>query len=352
MKKKFGFLGFGFFGFGCLLLLLAAAPPLAAQEHSSGYKIVNKINVGGEGFWDYLIADAANHRLYVSHGMVVKVIDTEKNTVIGEIPNTPGVHGIALAPEIGHGFTSNGREGTVTVFDLKTLATLATIKVTGENPDSIVYDPVSKRVFTFNGRSSNATAIDATTDKVVGTIPLDGRPEFSVSDGRGRMYVNLESKSALLAFDAKSLKIEGEWPLAPCEEPSGLAIDRQHRRLFAGCHNQMMAIVNADTGKVMTTVPIGRGVDANNFDPGTQFAFSSNGDGTLTVVHEDSPDKYTVVDNVATQRSARTMALDEVTHRIYLSAAEFGPPPAATAQNPRPRPTIVPGSFTVLVLAR
>lgn len=337
---------------GILLFVFGTPCPIQAQPHTSGYKIVKRINVGGEGFWDYMLADGDAHRLYVSHGTVVKVIDTEKNAVIGEIPDTPGVHGIALAPEVGHGFTSNGREGTVTVFDLKTLAPITKVKVTGENPDSIVYDPVSKRVFTFNGRTGNSTAIDVTDNKVVGTLPLDGKPEFAVSDGKGRMFVNLEDKSTLVEFDPRTLKIVGRYPMAPCESPSDLAIDRAHRRLFAGCHNQMMAIINADTGKVVTTVPIGRGVDANAFDPGTQFAFSSNGDGTLTVVHEDSPDKFTVIDNVPTERGARTMAVDLKTHRVYSDTAQFNPPPAPTPENPHPRPSMVPGSFVVLELER
>jgi DNA-binding beta-propeller fold protein YncE len=338
-------------------LAVAAVPILiaataAAQAAPGGYHVARSIALGGEGGWDYLTVDPAAHRLYVSHATRVQVIDTETNAVVGEIPGTEGVHGIALAAELGRGFTSNGRAGTVTVFDLATLAVLDTVKVTGENPDAIAYEPTTRRVFTFNGRGSNATAIDAATAKVVGTLPLAGKPEFAVADGKGRMYVNIEDKGALVAFDAAALTVTATWSLAPCEEPSGLAIDREHRRLFAGCGNKLMAVVDGDSGKVLTTLPIGAGVDANAFDPATGFAFASNGEGTLTVVHEDAPEKFTLVGNLTTKRGARTMALDATTHRIYLATAQFGPPPSPTPERPRPRPSIVAGTFEVLVLER
>jgi DNA-binding beta-propeller fold protein YncE len=224
--------------------------------------------------------------------------------------------------------------------------------VTGQNPDAILYDPASKRVFTFNGRSGDTTAIDAKTREIVGSVALGGKPEFAQADGTGHVYVNLEDKGQIAALDSKALKVLNMWPLAPCEEPSGLAFDVAHNRLFAGCGNKMMAVVNSTNGKVVATVPIGQGVDANSFDPGTGFAFASCGDGTLTVAHEDSPDKYTVVDTLQTERGARTMTVDTKTHTIYTVTAEFGPPPAATTKNPRPRPTIVPNSFTLLVLTR
>jgi YVTN family beta-propeller protein len=334
------------------LLSVCTALGASAEGAPGGYRVSRAIQIGGEGGWDYLTADAAAHRLYVSHATRVVVVDTERGAIVGEIPDTTGVHGIALAPDLGRGFTSNGRSGSVTVFDLKTLKVIATVKVTGENPDAIAYDPTSRRVFTFNGRSDNATAIDAATAQVVGTLPLEGKPEFAVADGEGRMYVNLEDKSAIVAFDARTLKVEGRWPLAPCEEPSGLAIDRAHRRLFSACHNEMMAVVDADSGHLITTVPIGRGVDGAAFDPGTGLAFTSNGEGTLSVVHEDSPEKFTLLGNLATKRGARTMALDETTHRIYLSTAQFGPPPPPTAEHPHPRPSIVSGTFEVLTLER
>lgn len=316
------------------------------------YKLKQKFVLGGEGGWDYLTYDPAGHRLFISRATRVMVVDPEKGAVLGEIPNTPGVHGVALAQDLGKGFTSNGRENTVTVFDLRTLKETARIKLdAAENPDAILYEPVSKRIFTFNGRSHNATAIDAQKNNVIGNIPLDGKPEFAVADGKGTIFVNIEDKSELTSIDAGNAKVLKTWPLAPCEEPSGLAIDQKNRRLFSGCDNKMMAVVNADTGKVVTTLPIGQGVDANRFDPGTDLAFSSNGDGTLTVVHEDSPDKFSVVQNADTQRSARTMALNPKSHEVYLVAAEIEQSPPEKAGE-RPRRTMKPGTFTLLVLEK
>lgn len=323
-----------------------------AQPEGSGYHIIKKYPIGGEGFWDYLTMDSAARRLYISRGTHVIVFDPDAGKVVGDIPNTDGVHGIALAPELGRGFTSNGRASTVTIFDLRTLKEIGQVQTTGQNPDAIIYDPASRRVFTFNGRGGNSTAIDAAAGTVAGTIDLGGRPEFAASDGKGRVYANLEDKSMVVAIDSGKLKVESRWPLAPCESPSGMAIDREHRRLFIGCHNQLMAVMDADTGRVLTTLPIGRGVDANRFDPETQLAFSSNGDGTLTIVHEDSPDKFTVVDNVPTQRGARTMALDPKTHNIYLVTAEFGPAPPPMPGQRFQRPTIVPNSFVLLAVGK
>ena len=336
----------GILGFAGMALSTAAPRP-----EGSGYHLLKKYQVGGEGSWDYLKIDSVARRLYISRGTHVMVLNADTGEVAGDIPDTQGVHGIALAPELGRGFTSNGRSSTVTIFDMKTLKVLGEAK-TDTGPDGIIYDPASKRVFAFNGRGNSSTAIDAATGNVAGTIPLDGRPEFAAADGAGHVYNNLEDKSIVVQIDSKSLKVLNRWPLAPCEEPSGMAIDTEHRRLFIGCHNQMMAVMDADTGKIVATPAIGKGVDANRFDPATGLAFSSNGEGTLTVVHEDSPDKFTVVDNVQTQRGARTMALDTKTHNVYLVTAEFGPPPAATAENPRPRPTMVPNSFVVLVFGR
>jgi DNA-binding beta-propeller fold protein YncE len=278
------------------------------------------------------------------------VLDTASGKVVGDIPDTAGVHGVALAPEIGRGFTSNGRAATVTIFDLKTLATIGHAS-TGQKPDAIVYDPVSRRVFTMNGRSGDATAIDAATGKVAGTLLPGGKPEFAVADGRGR-YVNLEDKSQEVVLDSRKLEVVARWSLAPCEEPTGLALDPEHRRLFAGCHNQLMAVLDADSGKLVATLPIGRGVDATAFDPGLQYAYASNGEGTLTVVHEDAPDKFTVMDNVPTQRGARTMALDPATHQVYLATADFAPMPAPVPGQPRQRPAIVPNTFMVLVFSK
>ncbi len=333
-----------------IISLSLAAVALAAT--GPGYHVVTTYKLGGEGGWDYLITDAAARRTYISRGTHVVVIDADTGKSVGDIADTPGVHGIALAPELGRGFTSNGREGTVSIFDIKTLATNSKVKV-GENPDAILYDPATKRVFTFNGRSQDSTAIDAATGKVLGTIKLDGKPEFAASDAKGGIWVNIEDKSELVAIDPNKLEVKAKWPLAPCTEPSGLAIDRKNRRLFAGCDNKMMAVVDADSGKVLATPPIGDGVDATAFDPETGLAFAScGGDGVLTVVKEDSPDKFSVAENVPTQKGARTMALDTKTHKVFVVTAQFGPRPAPTADNPHPRPAILPDSFVVLVVGK
>lgn len=334
------------------ILAFALLTATGLAETGSGYKVSKKVRVGGEGGWDYLAVDSVARRLYVTRGTHVMVFDADTLAPAGEIPNTNGVHGVALDPELNRGFASNGKSSTVTIFDLKTLKTIDEVKVTGENPDAILYDPASKKVFAFNGRSANATLVDAATGKVTATLALGGTPEFATTDLEGHVFVNIEDKGEVVEIDSRKPAVLAHWPLAPCEDPSGMAIDRAHKRLFAGCGNKMMAIVDAVSGKVVTTVPIGEGVDANAFDPGTQLAFSSNGDGTLTVAKEDSPDKLTVLENVATAPRARTMALDEKTHRVYLVTAEFGPPPSPTAEQPRPRPPMVPGSFTILVLDR
>ena len=324
---------------------------LALAASAPGYHVVATYKLGGEGGWDYLTADASARRVYISRGTHVMVIDADSGKSLGDIPDTPGVHGIALAPELGRGFTSNGREGTVSIFDIKTLALTTKVKV-GDNPDAILYDPSTKRVFTFNGRSHDSSAIDGASGKVLGTIPLDGKPEFAASDAKGEIFVNIEDKSELVAIDPSKLEVKSKWPLAPCTEPSGLAIDRKHRRLFVGCDNKMMAVVDADSGKVLATPAIGEGVDATAFDDETRLAFASCGEGVLTVVKEESPDKYSVAENVQTKQRARTMALDAKTHNVFVVTADFGPAPAATADNPHPRPPMLPDSFVVLVLAK
>ncbi len=343
------------------LALLAGAASVSAGHMNSagspvglgspGYKVVNTYKIGGDGGWDYLIADAAARRLYISRATHVIVLDLDSGKTVGDIADTPGVHGIALAPELGRGFISNGREGTVSIFDLKTLVTSSKVKV-GENPDAILYDPASKRVFTFNGRSQDSTAIDATNGKVLATIKLDGKPEFAATDGKGGIFVNIEDKSELTAIDPGRLVVKSKWTLAPCESPSGLSMDQKNRRLFVGCDNEMMAVVNADTGKVLATPAIGDGVDATAFDDETGLAFASCGEGVLTVVREESPDKFSVAENVPTQPGARTLALDSKTHDVFLVTAKFGATPAPTADNPHPRRTILPDSFVVLVVGK
>lgn len=333
------------------LTLVTLVLVTSGLEAVAGYHVIKTYKLGGDGGWDYLTLDSASNRLYISRSTHVIVIDADSGQSVGEIPDTPGVHGIALAPELGRGFVSNGREGTVTVFDLPGLKVLNKIKV-GENPDAILYDPASKRVFTFNGRSNDVTAIDAAKGEALGTIKVDGKPEFAVSDASGEIFVNIQDKSELMALDPNKLEVKSRWPLAPCEEPTGLAIDRKRRRLFSGCSNKLMAIVDADSGRLIAALPIGGGVDATAFDPETGMAFASCGEGVLTVVHEDSADKFSVVEGVPTKRGARTMALDPVKNRIFLITAEFGPAPAPTAEQPHPRPAILPDSFEMLVVGK
>ena len=325
---------------GAFLLAASAAPG------ASGYKVIKTVPISGEGGWDYIYVDSDARRIYVSHATQVVVLDADSFEVVGNIADTQGVHGIAVAPELGRGFTSNGRSNDVTIFDLKTLKTIGTVK-TDVNPDAIVYDSVSKRVFTFNGRGKNTTAINAADGTVAGTLALGGKPEFAVADGKGNIFVNNEDTSELIQIDSQKITETHRWPLAPCKSPSGLAMDRKSRRLFAVCDEKVMAVMNAETGKVVATPTIGEGVDASAFEPATQLVFASNGEGTLTVVHEDSPDKYTVVENVPTKRSARTMGLDLKTHNIFLPAADYEPP----APGER-RGKMKPGSFVLLVLGK
>ena len=337
---------------GCLALVGALVVVLVTTHAQAGpqYRIAHEVPLPGDEGWDYLTFEPGGHRLFIAHGTRVQVIDTDKQAVAGEIADTPGAHGIALAPDLGRGYISAGRAGVIVVFDLKTLARLKEIKTTGENPDAILYDAASHRVFTFNGRGRNATAVDAKTDEVIGTIPLDAKPEFAVSDGKGRVYVNLEDKNSLAVIDPQKLSVTSVWPLSGCEEPSGLALDAAGQYLFSVCGNKVMALIDAASGHVLGTAPIGEGVDAAAFDPGSRLAFASCGEGTLTVVSQSASGALQVAQSVPTRRGARTMALDVRTHRIYLVTADFGAPPAATPEHPHPRPAILPGSFRLLVL--
>jgi hypothetical protein len=322
-----------------------AAP--AAPE----YRIAHEVKLPGDGGWDDMSFDDAGHRLFIAHGNEVQLVDADKLTLAGTIADTPGVHAIAIAGDVGHGYISAGRSGTIVVFDLKTLARLKEIKTTGENPDAIIYDSATHRVFSFNGRGRNATVVDVKTDEVIATILLDAKPEFAVSDGKGRVYVNLEDKSSIAQIDAQHLTVSAVWPIAGCEEPSGLAIDISGQRLFAGCENKVMAVVDARSGRTIGTAPIGGGVDGAKYDSGTHLGFASCGEGVLTVIGQGAGGKPEVAQTLATQRGARTMALDEHAHRIFLVTASLGPPPAATPENPHPRPAIQPGTFRLLVLA-
>jgi len=322
---------------------------IAVPPSASGYHVVKTIPIGGPGKWDYIVVDSAARRVYVSHGTHVVVLDADSDAVVGDIPDTPGVHGIALAPDLGRGFTSNGKANTVTIFDLKTLKTISTVKAGGVNPDAICYDAASKRVFAFNGRSANAVAINAADGKVAGAIPVGGKPEFAVGDDQGHVYVNVEDKSQLLEIDAQKLTVLHRWPLAGCKEPSGLAIDQKNRRLFSVCGNKKMMVVSADTGKVIATPAIGEDPDAAGFDPDTQLAFSSNGEsGDLTVVHQDSADKYSVVENVPTKKYARTMAIDFKTHNIFLPIADF----ESAIPKGEDEPVMKPNTFGVLLVSK
>ena len=320
---------------------------VAQAQSSSEYKIANRFRVEGNGGWDYLTMQESTGRLFVSHGLEVNVLDVTNGKTIATIPDLKGVHGIALAPDLNRGFITNGRDSSVTVFDLTTYKKLSLIKVTGANPDAILFDSFSGKVFDYNGRSANATVLDASTLKVVATIPLDGKPEFSVNDGKGKVYVNIEDKSEICMINSSTLKVEQCWPISPGEGPSGLALDNETHRLFSVC-DKMMVVLDAVTGKVVTTLPIGERVDGVAFDPILKRAYSSNGAGTMTVVQEVDENNFKVLENVITQAGARTIALDKKTHHIYLPTAEFGETPAKTSDNPRPRPAIKPNSFFVL----
>jgi YVTN family beta-propeller protein len=309
----------------CLLIILPISLVLmgAGAPSLGGYSVTKKIPIAGQGSFDYLTVDDAGRRLYVSHGTQVEVLDVDSGAVVGNIPNTLGVHGIAIAAEFGRGFVSNGQSSTVTIFDLKTLKPIADVP-TGKKPDAIIYDPATKRVFAFNGGSDSATAIDAATGKVAGTVDLKGGPEFAAADGQGFVYNNLEDESLVVKIDANKLTVEQRWPTAPCASPSSMAIDRTNHRLFLGCRSKVMAVMNADTGQIITTLPIGDHVDATAFDPETKLIFNSNGEGSVTVIHQDSADKYSAVETVKTLPRAKTMALDPKTHRLFLSTAESG----------------------------
>jgi DNA-binding beta-propeller fold protein YncE len=322
---------------------------VSVRSAEGPYHLRKEIPVGGEGAWDYLSVDEAARRLYVSHATKLVVIDLDKEQVVGEINDTPGVHGFAVASQLGRGFSSNGREARASIVELKTLKTLSKVE-TGENPDAILYEPGRQEVYTFNGRGRSATVFEAKSGKVVATIALPGKPEFAVADVKaGRVYCNLEDKSEVAAIDTKTREVVNTWPIAPGKEASGMAIDLAHHRLFPGCGNKLMLMMDSVNGKVVSSVPIGDGVDANAFDPATQLAFASCRDGTVTIAHEDSPEKLTVVQTLKTERGAKTMALDPKTHRIYLGSARFEPVPEQAPGAARQRPKIIAESFKVLV---
>jgi YVTN family beta-propeller protein len=332
--------------FAFALLAITLFVYSATAQTGSGFHVIKTFHITSAGGWDYLEVSPVSNLLYVSHGIQVNILDKNTGDSVGVIPNTTGVHGIAFAPDLGKGFTSNGRLNNVTVFDLKTNAILDSIK-TGENPDAIMFEPFSKKIITCNGRSHDLSIIDPSNNTVVATVPLDGKPETAVSDANGKVYANIEDKSEISEVDMNTNKVEATWSIAPGESPSGLAIDRKTHRLFAGCDNKLLVVVNADNGKVVARLPIGEGCDGTGFDDGLKYVYASCGEGVLTVIAEQSNDKFLVVDDVKTKRSARTCAVDEKDHVVFLSAADLQPnPPAGT------RPQMIPGTFQVLVVGK
>jgi YVTN family beta-propeller protein len=325
------------------ILCVAAIGSLQGQD--GPYHAGKEIPIGGEGGWDYLTVDAPAHRLYVSHATHVVVIDTQANKIVGDIPDTPGVHGFAIAADLGRGFTTNGRENKASIVDLKTLNLIQKVD-TGENPDAVLYEPVRKEVYTMNGRGKSATVIDAATGRVIATIPLEGKPEFAQADSTaGRVYVNIEDKNAVQVIATATHTVGATWPVAPCEAATGMAFDAERHRLFLGCDNKLMVMLDSTTGKVVHSVPVGAGVDSTWFDPATKLAFTSNGEsGTVTIAHEESASALKVVQTLKTVKGARTMALDPATHTIYLAATDYEPQPAASKARPKP----IGGTFRIL----
>ncbi len=335
------------FGVVCSFCMFLAFS--AGATEAPGYHVIKSLKLGGDGGWDYLTADSAARRLYISRGSHVMVLDMDTDKLVFDLQDTPGVHGVALAPELNRGFTSNGKANTSTIFDLKDFKVLGQVK-TGENPDAILFDPASKRVFTFNGRSNDVTAFDAASGEVNGTIKVGGKPEFFASNCKGMIYANIEDTNEVVEIDSRKLEVTRRFPLKPGEEPTGMAIDLEHGRIFSVCHNKLMAVINPASGKVIATVDIGAGVDGCGFDPATGLIFSSNGEGSVTVAKETSPGKFEVLETVPSKKGARTMAVDARTHDIYLATADFEPaPPAKEGQKPE-RPKPVRDSFTILVL--
>jgi DNA-binding beta-propeller fold protein YncE len=332
---------------GVALVRVAAAGP-----QGSGYHQVKRVTLGGDGRWDYFEVEPATHRVFIPRGTHVMVLDAD-GKLLGDIKGLQGTHGIDFAPELKRAFTTNGDAKSVTILDTDTLKVISEVKLPDREPDGILYDSASQRVFTFNEEpGSDATAIDAKTGKIVGSVALPDKAETAQADGTGHIYVNIEDKAELSEFDSKTLKVLHTWPLDPCKTPTGLSIDIAHKRVFTGCRSGVLEVVDYTNGKVVASWPIGKGVDATRFDPATQLVFASCGDGTITVAHEDSPDKYTAVQTITTEQGARTMALDYGNHNVYVVTSDFGPPPAATKEEPRPRPTVISSTFRLLIYSR
>jgi YVTN family beta-propeller protein len=338
----------------CMVFLVLGGFALANQPEG-GYHLVKKYNLGaapgGKEYWDYITFDAATRRLYISHNTEVKVVDADSGATVGSIPDLKRVHGIALVSDVGRGFISDGGADEAVVFDLKTLKVTNHIK-TGGNPDCIIYDPASKHIFTMNGKSNDASVIDPAALTVVATISMGGRPEYAVADGKGMIYDNIEDKNEVVSIDSRANTVKARWPIAPAEEATAMDMDVQHRRLFIGGRNKVLAIMEADTGKVVQTFPIGSGVDTNIYESQSGLLFTATREGTLHIFHEDSPDKFSVIETVTTEFGARNMALDPKTHKLFIDTADFAPAAAPTAEQPKPQPTPISGTFRLLVYGR
>jgi YVTN family beta-propeller protein len=341
--------------FAAYAVILALGGFALASPPAGSYHLLKKYDLGaaagGKEYWDYITFDAATRRFYISHGTEVKVVNADNGSVVGSIPELKRVHGIALVSDLGRGFISDGGVDEALVFDLKTLKVTNHIK-TGGNPDCIIYDPASKHIFTMNGKSNDASVIDPASLTVIATIPMGGRPEYAVADGKGMIYDNIEDKNEVVALDSRTNSVKARWPIAPAEEATAMDMDVQHRRLFIGGRNKMLAIMDADNGKVIQTFPIGSGVDTNIYEPESGLLFTATREGTLHVFHEDSPDQFSVVETVTTEFGARNMALDPKTHQLFIDTADFTPAPAPTAEQPKPQPSPVSGTFRLLVYGR
>ena len=325
-------------------MLVLSAMTLPSGAAPAEFRVVNKFGIEGGGRWDYLYIDGASRRIYMARATHFSVLDADTGSQVGDIPDTPGAHGVTLVPDLGIGFTTNGQENKVSVFDIKTLKLLTKIE-TGQNPDSILFHPATGTLFVQNGKSNSSSVIDPEKKQVIATIPLPGKPEFAVYDDAGNVFINIETSGSIVVIDAANKKVKTTWAMKGCEEPAGLAIDRTHHRLFSACANKMMAIVDSENGNLVQTLPIGEDCDAVAFDPATGYTFASNGDGTLTIIHSDADGKYGVKQTLTIGDGAKTMGFDPEKHRAYLPTAKFTGPPTA-----HPRPSVVPGSISLLVI--
>jgi DNA-binding beta-propeller fold protein YncE len=322
---------------------------MSSTAGAQGYDITHTYTLGGTGGWDYVIPDPPRHRLFIGRSDRVMVVDMNDGRLVGEVHGINGAHGVAIVPALNRGFATAGEDSAIVMFDLRTYKTLGKIPA-ADDADAIIYDPASRRVFSFNGDANSTTVVDARKGTLITNIPLGGKPEYGQSAGNGKIYINLVDSSEIVEVDSRALKVTRRWSTGPCTDPVSMAIDTRNHRLFSGCRSGVLAVSDYVNGKVVTTLPIGRGVDGAGYDPSRREVYASNADGTLTIIHQDGADKYTVVENLKTTPGSRNMGLDPVSHRIYLPAADFGPPPDSSASNPRRRPPMLPGTFKVLVV--